>query len=62
MVYGTDDAKLSEAFQKFVGSDPIYGATSAYLAAQQHYLEDLLQIPGTKVQPSADAQPKAENR
>lgn len=39
LVYGADDAKLSEAFQKFVGSDPIYGATSAYLAAQQHYLE-----------------------
>ena len=39
LVYGTDDAKLSEAFQRFVGSDPVYGATAAYLAAQQHYLE-----------------------
>lgn len=39
LVYGADDAKLSEAFQKFVGSDPVYGATAAYLAAQQHYLE-----------------------
>lgn len=39
LVYGADDAKLSEAFQKFVGSDPVYGATAVYLAAQQHYLE-----------------------
>jgi len=39
LVYGADDAKLSTAFQKLVGSDPIYGATAAYLAAQQHYLE-----------------------
>lgn len=39
LVYGADDTKLSEAFQKFVGSDPVYGATTAYLAAQQHYLE-----------------------
>ncbi|WP_337882560.1 hypothetical protein [Chromobacterium haemolyticum] len=39
LVYGADDAKLSETFQKFVGSDPVYGATTAYLAAQQHYLE-----------------------
>jgi hypothetical protein len=39
LVYGTDDTKLSEAFQRLVGSDPIYGATAAFLAAQQHYLE-----------------------
>lgn len=39
LVYGADDARLSEAFQRFVGSDPVYGATTAYLAAQQHYLE-----------------------
>lgn len=39
LVYGADDAKLSETFQKFVGSDPVYGATAAYLAAQQNYLE-----------------------
>lgn len=39
LVYGADDAKLSEAFQRFVGSDTVYGATAAYLAAQQHYLE-----------------------
>lgn len=39
LVYGADDAKLSEAFQRFVGSDPVYGATAAYLTAQQHYLE-----------------------
>ncbi|MBS1197310.1 MAG: hypothetical protein H6R18_1095 [Proteobacteria bacterium] len=39
LVYGADDAKLSETFQRLVGSDPVYGATVAYLAAQQHYLE-----------------------
>lgn len=39
LVYGADDTKLSETFQKFVGSDHVYGATAAYLAAQQHYLE-----------------------
>lgn len=39
LVYGADDAKLSEAFQRFVGSDPVYGATASYLAAQQNYLE-----------------------
>lgn len=39
LVYGADDAKLSEAFTKFVGNDPIYGATPSYLAAQQAYLE-----------------------
>jgi hypothetical protein len=39
LVYGADDAKLSAAFERFVGSDPVYGGTPAYLAAQQHYLE-----------------------
>jgi len=39
LVYGADDEKLSKAFQRFVGSDPVYGATTAYLAAQQYYLE-----------------------
>lgn len=39
LVYGADDAKLSETFERLLGSDPIYGATAAYLAAQQHYIE-----------------------
>lgn len=39
LVYGVDDHELSETFHRFVGSDLIYGATPAYLAAQQHYLE-----------------------
>lgn len=39
LVYGADDAKLSETFQRFVGSDCVYGGTAAYLAAQHHYLE-----------------------
>ncbi len=39
LVYGADDAKLSEAFKKLVGSDQVYGATATYIAAQQHYLE-----------------------
>ena len=39
LVYGADDAKLFEAFSKFVGNDAIYGATPSYLAAQQAYLE-----------------------
>lgn len=39
LVYGVDDTKLSEVFERLVGSDPIYGATTAYLAAQRYYLE-----------------------
>ncbi len=39
LVYGADDAKLSATFERLVGADPIYGATTAYLSAQQHYLE-----------------------
>ncbi len=39
LVYGADDAKLFEAFSRFVGNDAIYGATPSYLAAQQAYLE-----------------------
>ena len=39
LVYGTDDSKLSDAFARFVSSDPVYGATQSYLAAQRRYLE-----------------------
>jgi hypothetical protein len=39
LVYGADDQKLANSFFRLVGSDPIYGATPSYLAAQQHYLE-----------------------
>lgn len=39
LVYGADDSKLSDAFSRLVGSDPIYGATQSYLAAQRRYLE-----------------------
>lgn len=39
LVYGNDDAKLSDAFARLVGADRIYGATPLYLAAQEQYLE-----------------------
>lgn len=39
LVYGADDSKLTEAFDRLVRSDPIYGATQSFLAAQAAYLE-----------------------
>ena len=39
MVYGYDDPKLQEAFERLLGSDPVYGATQGYLASLQGYLE-----------------------
>lgn len=39
LVYGNDDTKLSAAFSKFVGNDPVYGGTPAFMAAQRRYLE-----------------------
>ncbi len=39
LVYGADDSKLAEAFDQLVRSDPIYGATASFLAAQMAYLE-----------------------
>jgi len=39
LVYGADDTKLVEAFDRLVRCDPIYGATASYLAAQSAYLE-----------------------
>ena len=39
LVYGSDDAKLTAAFARLVGNDSVYGATPAFMAAQQRYLE-----------------------
>ncbi len=39
MVYGADDPKLLDAFNRLLGSDPVYGATQGYLASLQRYLE-----------------------
>lgn len=39
LVYGSDDSKLTDAFDRLVRSDPIYGATTSFLAAQTRYLE-----------------------
>lgn len=39
LVYGKDDSRLQADFARLVTSDPIYGATANYLAAQDDYLE-----------------------
>ncbi|WP_246184737.1 hypothetical protein [Pandoraea commovens] len=39
LVYGKDDSKLQADFTRLVASDPTYGATANYLAAQDEYLE-----------------------
>lgn len=39
LVYGKDDSRLQADFARLVASDPIYGATTNYLAAQDAYLE-----------------------
>ncbi|MCX7177061.1 MAG: hypothetical protein NT159_24695 [Proteobacteria bacterium] len=39
LVYGSDDSRLSEAFGRLVASDPLYGASAGFLAAQRRYLE-----------------------
>lgn len=39
LVYGKDDSRLLPYFERLVASDPIYGATTAYRAAQDAYLE-----------------------
>jgi hypothetical protein len=39
MVYGADDPKLMEAFNRLLGNDVIYGATQGYLASLLRYLE-----------------------
>jgi len=39
LVYGFDDTRLREAFDRLVVRDGLYGASPAYLAAQRRYLE-----------------------
>ncbi|CAB5517057.1 hypothetical protein LMG26857_06140 [Achromobacter anxifer] len=39
LVYGRDDPKLLDDFERLVAIDPIYGATIEFLAAQDSYLE-----------------------
>jgi hypothetical protein len=39
MVYGADDPKLLDTFNRLLASDPVYGATQGYLASLQRYLE-----------------------
>lgn len=39
LVYGADDSKLADAFDRLVRSDPVYGATASFLATQSAYLE-----------------------
>ena len=39
LVYGKDDSRLQADFERLVASDPTYGAGSAFLAAQDAYLE-----------------------
>ena len=39
MVYGADDLKLMDAFNRLLGNDVVYGATQGYLASLQRYLE-----------------------
>ena len=39
LVYGKDDLRLQADFDRLVASDPIYGATTAFRAAQNAYLE-----------------------
>lgn len=39
LVYGKDDLRLQQDFARLVASDPIYGATPAFRAAQDVYLE-----------------------
>jgi len=39
LVYGADDTTLAAAFQRLLGSDPIYGASVAYLSELRRYLE-----------------------
>lgn len=39
LVYGRDDPKLLDDFERLVAIDPIYGATVEFLSAQDSYLE-----------------------
>lgn len=39
LVYGKDDSRLQADFDRLVASDPVYGATAYFCAAQRDYLE-----------------------
>jgi len=39
LVYGKDDSRLQADFERLVAVDPVYGATSEFLTAQDAYLE-----------------------
>ena len=39
LVYGKDDGRLQADFERLVASDPVYGAGTAFCAAQDTYLE-----------------------
>ena len=39
LVYGKDDSRMQEDFVRLVAVDPVYGATAAFRAAQDAYLE-----------------------
>ena len=39
LVYGKDDSRLQADFDRLVASDPVYGATADFRAAQNDYLE-----------------------
>ena len=39
LVYGKDDSKLREDFNRLVASDPVYGASASFCSAQDAYLE-----------------------
>lgn len=39
LVYGSDDPKLKEDFDRYVSSDLVYGATDVFRAFQRRYLE-----------------------
>ena len=39
LVYGKDDSRLLPDFERLVASDPVYGATADFRAAQDAYLE-----------------------
>ncbi|QKL63305.1 hypothetical protein HI808_06100 [Ralstonia solanacearum] len=39
LVYGKDDSRQQADFHRLIASDPVYGATADYLAAQDAYLE-----------------------
>lgn len=39
LVYGADDSKLVDAFDRLVRSDAVYGATQSFMTEQSRYLE-----------------------